>query len=157
MRTQLDFAPLYRSSVGFDRMFNLLENASRVQSIDNWPPYDIVKSGDDDYQITMAVAGFGQDELTVTHEPNLLVVAGQKAGEDNGQYLHRGLTGRSFQRRFELADHVKVAGANLTNGLLTIELKREIPEAMKPRRIEIGTAPGSSGEPRQIEAAQQAA
>lgn len=157
MRTQLDFAPLYRSSVGFDRMFNLLENASRVQSIDNWPPYDIVKIGDDDYQITMAVAGFGQDELTVTHEPNLLVVAGQKAGEDRGQYLHRGLTGRSFQRRFELADHVKVAGANLTNGLLTIELKREIPEAMKPRRIEIGTAPGSSGEPRQIEAAQQAA
>lgn len=157
MRTQLDFAPLYRSSVGFDRMFNLLENANRVQSIDNWPPYDIVKTGDDDYQITMAVAGFGQDELTVTHEPNLLVVAGQKAGEDHGQYLHRGLTGRSFQRRFELADHVKVAGANLTNGLLTIELKREIPEAMKPRRIEIGTAPGSSGEPRQIEAGQQAA
>lgn len=157
MRTSLDFAPLYRSSIGFDRMFNLLENASRVQTIDNWPPYDIVKMGDDDYQITMAVAGFAQDELSVTHEPNLLVVAGQKAGEDNGQYLHRGLTGRSFQRRFELADHVKVAGADLTNGLLTIALKREIPEAMKPRRIEIGTASGSSNEPRQIEAGQQAA
>lgn len=157
MRTTLDFSPLYRSSIGFDRMFNLLENASRIQSIDNWPPYDIVKMGDDDYQITMAVAGFTQDELTVTHEPNLLVVAGQKAGEDNGQYLHRGLTGRSFQRRFELADHVKVAGASLTNGLLSIELKREIPEAMKPRRIEIGSASSSSSEPRQIQADQQAA
>ena len=157
MRTILDFSPLYRSSVGFDRMFNLLENASRIQTIDNWPPYDIVKIGDDDYQITMAVAGFAQDELTVTHEPNLLVVAGQKAGEDNGQYLHLGLTGRSFQRRFELADHVKVADANLTNGLLTIELKREIPEAMKPHRIEIGSALSPSNEPRQIEASQQAA
>lgn len=157
MRTTLDFAPLYRSSIGFDRMFDMLENASRVQSVDNWPPYDIVKMGDDDYQITMAVAGFAQDELSVTHEPNLLVVAGQKAGEDNGQYLHRGLTGRSFQRRFELADHVKVSGADLTNGLLTIALKREIPEAMKPRRIEIGTASSSPGEPRQIEASQQAA
>jgi len=157
MRTTLDFSPLYRSSVGFDRMFNLLENASRIQTIDNWPPYDIVKAGDDDYQIIMAVAGFAQDELTLTHEPNLLVVAGQKAGEDNGQYLHRGLTGRSFQRRFELADHVKVAGANLTNGLLTIELKREIPEAMKARRIEIGSASSSLNEPRQIEAGQQAA
>ncbi|HTN62111.1 MAG TPA: Hsp20 family protein [Devosia sp.] len=157
MRTTFDFSPLYRSSVGFDRIFNLLENTGRVQTIDTWPPYDIVKTGDDDYQITMAVAGFAQDELTVTHEPNLLVVAGQKAGEDNGQYLHRGLTGRSFQRRFELADHVKVADANLTNGLLTIELKREIPEAMKPRRIEICCASGSSNEPRQIEAGQQAA
>ena len=94
MRTTLDFSPLYRSSIGFDRMFNLLETASRIQSVDNWPPYDIVKTGEDDYQMTMAVAGFAQDELTVTHEPNLLVVAGQKAGEDNGQYLHRGLTGR---------------------------------------------------------------
>ena len=157
MRTTLDFAPLYRSSVGFDRMFNLLENASRVPAIDTWPPYDIVKTGDDDYQVIVAVAGFSQDELTLTHEPNLLIVGGQKADEDNGQYLHRGLSGRSFQRRFELADHVKVAGANLVNGLLTIELKREIPEAMKPRRIEIGTAPNALAQSRQIEAGQQAA
>tara|TARA_R110002124_G_scaffold16882_5_gene71389 strand:- start:3422 stop:3919 length:498 start_codon:yes stop_codon:yes gene_type:complete len=157
MRTTLDFTPLYRSSIGFDRMFNLLENASRVQAVDTWPPYDIVKTGDDDYQITMAVAGFAQDELTITHEPNLLVVNGQKAGEDNGQYLHRGLTGRAFQRRFELADHVRVDGASLVNGLLTIDLKREIPEAMKPRRIDIGTSPSAASEPRRIAPEQQAA
>ena len=156
MRTNFDFAPLYRSSIGFDRMFNLLENASRLQTVDNWPPYDISKSGDDDYQITMAVAGFSQDELTLTQEPNLLVVTGEKTGEDNGQYLHRGIAGRSFQRRFELADHVKVAGASLVNGLLNIELKREIPEAMKPRRIEIGTG-SKADEPRQIETDKQAA
>ena len=157
MRTTLDFAPLYRSSIGFDRMFDLLETASRMPSDDNWPPYDIVKTGEDDYQLTVAVAGFAQDELTVTHEGNLLVVAGQKSGEDNGQYLHRGLTGRSFERRFELADHVKVAGASLVNGLLTLDLKREIPETLKPRRIEIGTAHNASTEPRQIETGQQAA
>jgi molecular chaperone IbpA len=157
MRTTLDFAPLYRSSIGFDRMFDLLENASRIQSIDNWPPYDIVKTGEDDYQLTVAVAGFAQDELTITHEPNLLVVAGQKSSEDSGQYLHRGLTGRNFECRFELADHVKVAGASLVNGLLTLDLQREIPEAMKPRRIEIGTASNTPKEPRQIETGQQAA
>jgi molecular chaperone IbpA len=118
-------------------MLNALEAASRVETIDNWPPYDIVKSGEDDYRITMAVAGFGQDELTIAQEQNMLMVSGQKAGEDNGEYLHRGIAGRAFQRRFELADHVKVVGANLVNGLLTIDLKREIPEEMKPRRIEI--------------------
>lgn len=157
MRTTLDFAPLYRSSIGFDRMFNLLENASRLQSIDSWPPYDITKTGEDDYQITMAVAGFSQDELVLTQEPNLLVVTGQKSGEDKGEYLHRGIAGRSFQRRFELADHVRVVGASLVNGLLAVELKREIPEAMKPRRIEIGTASGVAAEPRRIETDKQAA
>ena len=157
MRTSLDFAPLYRSSIGFDRMFNLLENASRVQAIDSWPPYDIVKTGEDDYQITMAVAGFSQADLTITHEPNLLVVSGQKAGEDNAQYLHRGISNRTFERRFELADHVKVADANLSNGLLTINLRRELPEAMKPRRIEIGMAVRTPVEPQQIEANRQAA
>jgi molecular chaperone IbpA len=157
MRTSLDFAPLYRSSIGFDRMFNLLENASRVQAIDSWPPYDIVKTGEDHYQITMAVAGFSQADLTITHEPNLLVVSGQKAGEDNAQYLHRGISNRTFERRFELADHVKVADANLSNGLLTINLRRELPEAMKPRRIEIGTAARTPVEPQQIEANRQAA
>lgn len=157
MRTTLDFAPLYRSSVGFDRMFNLLENASRVQSIDNWPPYDIVKTGDDDYQITMAVAGFAQEELSLTHEPNLLVVEGRKSSEDKRQYLHRGIAGRTFQRRFELADHVRVTGASLANGLLTVELKREIPEAMKPRRIEIGTGSEAWSASRQLETNKQAA
>jgi molecular chaperone IbpA len=157
MRTNLDFAPLYRSSIGFDRMFNLLESASRVQSIDNWPPYDIVKKGDDDYQITMAVAGFTDEELTLTYEPNLLVVEGRKAGEEEREYLHRGIAGRTFQRRFELADHVKVNGASLVNGLLTVDLKREIPEARKPRRIEIGTSPSAWSEPPQIEDTQRAA
>jgi molecular chaperone IbpA len=158
MRTTLDFAPLYRSSIGFDRMFNLLENASRLQSIDSSPPYDITKTGDDDYQITMAVAGFSQDDLTLTQEPNLLIVTGQKSAEDTGDYLHRGIAGRSFQRRFELADHVKVVGASLVNGLLAVELRREIPEAMKPRRIEIGTSAGGAGaEPRQLETDKHAA
>ncbi|CAN7729430.1 MULTISPECIES: Hsp20 family protein [Neorhizobium] len=137
MRTNLDFSPLFRSSVGFDRMFNLLEKAGSFDVIDSWPPYDILKTTEDDYRITMAVAGFAQDELTLTQEQNMLLVSGQKAKEDEGQYLHRGIGGRSFQRRFQLADHVKVVGASLTNGLLTVDLKREIPEAMKPRRIEI--------------------
>jgi molecular chaperone IbpA len=140
MRTAFDFSPLYRSSIGFDRIVDLLENSSRVTTIDNWPPYDIARTGEDAYRITMAVAGFSQDELSVTHEPNILVVAGERTGEDNVDYLHRGIAGRPFQRRFELADHVKVVGANLANGLLTIDLKREVPEEMKPRRIEIGNA-----------------
>lgn len=160
MRTTFDFAPLFRSSVGFDRMLDALESASRVEPIDNWPPYDIVKLGEDDYRISMAVAGFTQDNLTITQEQNMLMVAGQKSdeGEANGQYLHRGIAARAFQRRFELADHVKVVGASLVNGLLTIELKRELPEEMKPRRIAI--APGEAlpkVETKQIEAEKLAA
>ncbi|MFG1192673.1 Hsp20 family protein [Xanthobacter flavus] len=143
MSTAFDLSPLYRSSVGFDRILNSLENAGRFATIDAWPPYDIVKTGDDDYRIEMAVAGFTEDELTVTQEQNMLIVAGQKSGEDqSGRYLHRGIAARSFQRRFELADHVKVAGASLVNGLLTISLQREIPEEMKPRRIAIATTDG---------------
>ncbi|RUU04277.1 Hsp20 family protein, partial [Mesorhizobium sp. USDA-HM6] len=137
MRTTFDFTPLFRSSIGFDRMLDALETASRMDTVDKWPPYDIAKLGDDQYRITMAVAGFSQDELTMTQERNMLVVSGQKAGEDQGEYLHRGIAGRAFQRRFELADYVKVVGASLVNGLLTVDLKREIPEEMKPRRIEI--------------------
>ena len=138
MRTAFDFSPLYRSSIGFDRVFDLLENASRTPSVDNWPPYDIARTGEDAYRITMAVAGFGQDELSIVHELNMLVVSGERIAEDNGDYLHRGIAGRPFERRFELADHVKVTGAGLVNGLLTIDLQREIPEEMKPRKIEIG-------------------
>lgn len=158
MRTTLDFSPLFRSSVGFDRIFNLLDSAGRIEPIDSWPPYDIVKTGDDDYRITMAVAGFTEDELTVTQEPNLLVVHGAKPGEDEARYLYRGFAGRQFQRRFELADHVKVVGAGLANGLLTIDLKRELPEEMRPRRIEIarGTALPKAETPR-IEARTKAA
>lgn len=137
MRTAFDFSPLFRSTVGFDRVFDLLDNASRLSSVDNWPPYDIIKTGEDEYRVTLAVAGFGENELNVTQERNLLVVSGERAANEDIQYLHRGIAGRSFQRRFELADHVRVVGANLANGLLTVELKREVPEAMKPRRIDI--------------------
>ncbi|KAB2680970.1 Hsp20 family protein [Brucella pseudintermedia] len=158
MRPTFDFSPLFRSSVGFDRMLNALEAASRVESIDNWPPYDIAKLGEDDYRITMAVAGFSQKDLTISQEQNMLMVAGQKADEDNVQYLHRGIAGRAFQRRFELADHVKVVGASLTDGLLTIDLKRQIPEEMKPRRIEIVAGEAlPKVETQQIEAEKQAA
>lgn len=158
MSTTFDFTPLFRSSIGFDRMLNALEAASRVQSIDNWPPYDIAKTGEDTYQVTLAVAGFSQDELSITQEQTMLMVSGQKAGEDSAQYLHRGIAGRSFQRRFELADHVKVVGASLVDGLLTIDLKREVPEEMKPRRIEIASAQAlPAGEAKQIEADKHAA
>ncbi|TDW33362.1 molecular chaperone IbpA [Rhizobium azibense] len=138
MRNEFDFAPLYRSSIGFDRVFNLLNNAQRFQAVDTWPPYDIVKAGEDEYRITMAVAGFAEEDLSVTHERNVLVIAGAKPDKEDMQYLHHGIAGRSFERRFELADHVKVLGASLKNGLLSVELKREIPEEMKPRRIAIG-------------------
>ncbi|MBZ9711540.1 Hsp20 family protein [Mesorhizobium sp. B3-2-1] len=139
-----------------------LERTSRIETIDNWPPYNIAKTSDDDYRITMAVAGFWQAELTLTQEQNMLVVSGQKTGDDEGddksQYLHRGIAGRAFQRRFELADHVKVVGAALVNGLLTIDLKREIPEEMKPRKIEVAadtTLP--KGAMKQIEGEKKAA
>ncbi|MDK4723814.1 Hsp20 family protein [Rhizobium sp. CNPSo 3968] len=158
MRTNLDFSPLFRSSIGFDRMLNALEAASRVDTIDNWPPYDIVKTGEDDYRIAMAVAGFSEDELTITQEQNLLVVSGQKANGEEVHYLHRGIANRAFQRRFELADHVKVVGAGLVNGLLTVDLKREIPEEMKPRRIEISTDMAlPKAETKQIETEKHAA
>jgi len=139
MRTEFDFSPFYRSSIGFDRVFDLLGNATRVSSIDNFPPYDIAKTGEDSYRIQMAVAGYAPEELSLTSEPNLLVVTGEKANAAQGEFLHRGIANRSFSRRFELADHVKVARANLENGLLTVDLQREIPEAMKPRRIAITT------------------
>ncbi|MDK1384839.1 Hsp20 family protein [Sinorhizobium sp. 8-89] len=137
MRTNLDFTPFYRSSIGFDRMFDLLENASL--NADNWPPYNIVKLGEDAYRIVIAVAGFAEDELTITHEANMLVVNGAKSEDKEEEYLHQGLAVRPFARRFELADHVLVEGAKLENGLLVINLRREIPEEMKPRRITIQT------------------
>lgn len=149
MRTTFDFSPLFRSSIGFERLVNALEAASRVESIDNWSPYDIAKTDEDEYRITMAVAGFSEDELSITQEQNMLLVAGSKTPDENTQYLHRGIAGRSFQRRFQLADHVRVEGATLVNGLLTINLRREIPEEMKPRRIAIS----SQEKTMQIEAA----
>ena len=161
MRTNFDMTPFYRSSIGFDRVFDLLENASRVQPIDNWPPYDILRDGEDSYRISMAVAGFTPEDLTMTYQPNLLIVSGSKAGQDEGNYLHRGIPLRSFERRFELADFVEVSNASFENGILTVELKRELPETMKPRRIEIGMGSGSGQhavtEPKQIEEQKQAA
>src|SRR4051812_18117264 len=137
MRTY-DVSPLYRSTVGFDRVFDLLDHAGRAEP--NWPPYDIEKLGETEYRITMAVAGFAPDEIELVQKENSLLVAGQNRGPEEGrQYLHRGIAARAFKQTFNLADHVKVSGARLENGLLTIDLVREVPEAMKPRRIEIGT------------------
>jgi molecular chaperone IbpA len=151
MRTNLDFSPFYRSSIGFDRIFNLLENASLPQNGDNWPPYDIAKIGEDSYRIVIAVAGFGEGELSITHEPNMLVVSGAKSENEEVQYLHHGLALRPFTRRFELADYVSVAGARLENGLLVIDLKKEIPEEMKPRRIAINADPSKKPASKHIE------
>lgn len=156
MRTDLDFALLYRSSVGFDRVFNLLNNAQRLHAVDSWPLYDIVKTGENDYRIEIAVAGFGEDDLDITQERNVLIVKGQKTETKDGEYLHRGIAGRSFERKFELADHVRVEDAALANGLLQVSLKREIPEAMKPRKIAIGGATFQN-EPLQLEADRQVA
>lgn len=151
MMSTIDFSPLFRSSIGFDRIFDLLENSSRLQPIDNWPPYDIVREGEDTYRITMAVAGFKPEELSVTYEPNLLVVRGTKSEKEDTEYLHHGMATRSFERRFELADFVEISDAAVENGLLVLSMKRELPEAMKPRRIAIGNT-SSASEPRQIEA-----
>ena len=147
MRTEYDFSPLFRSTVGFDRMFDLLQHATHGGVDENYPPYDIERTGEDSYRVTLAVAGFKPDDLNVVAQQNMLVVTGERrsraeanGGEQQRQVLHRGIAGRSFERRFELADHVKVASADLADGLLTIELKREIPEAMRPRRIEVGSA-----------------
>ncbi|HTR85762.1 MAG TPA: Hsp20 family protein [Reyranella sp.] len=133
-----DYSPFYRASVGFDRVFDLLDNVAG-QSANGYPPYNIEKSGDNAYKIVMAVAGFSDAELNVTQKENELLVTGQSAanGEGDKQYLYRGIAGRNFERRFQLADHVKVVGAKLANGLLTIELQREIPEEKKPRAIAI--------------------
>jgi molecular chaperone IbpA len=139
MRTNLDFTPFYRSSVGFDRMFNLLENASRIAGSPNLPSYDIVRKGEDAYRVMIAVPGYAMENLEITQQPNTLVVTGSLGEEaaDGADYLHRGIERRSFVHRFEIADHVEIVGAELVNGMLTIDLKREIPEALKPRKIQI--------------------
>ena len=147
-----DFAPLYRSTVGFDRLANMLDQAAGVDANSGYPPYNIERTSEDEYRITMAVAGFGEDDLNIEVKENTLTVTGKKAekSEDEGpQVLHRGIATRSFERRFQVADHVEVTGAGLENGLLFITLKREIPEAMKPRSIAIGK--GSSKKQKTIE------
>jgi molecular chaperone IbpA len=138
MRTNFDFTPFRRSTVGFDRLFDLLENGASLAAGESYPPFDLERDGEDHYRITLAVAGFRQDEIDITAKQNLLIVSGRKADEDGRSFVHRGIAARSFERRFILGDHVQVRGAELRDGLLSIELVREIPEEMKPRKIEIG-------------------
>jgi molecular chaperone IbpA len=137
---RFDFSPYRRTMVGFDRLFDLLENQNRMSSGDNYPPFNIERRGDDAYRITLAVAGFKPAEIDITAQQNLLVVQGKKGEEASaGQFLHVGIAQRGFERRFELADYVRVEDANLEDGLLTVDLVREVPEAMKPKKIAVGT------------------
>lgn len=139
MRSAFDFAPFRRSTVGFDRLFDMLENSGQAQ--ENYPPFDLIKTGENQYRIELAVAGFKPDELDITAQQNVLIVSGRKSEEteDTGaDYVYRGIANRSFERRFALADHIQVKGADMRDGLLVVDLVREIPEAMKPRKIDIG-------------------
>ena len=141
MRSAFDFAPYRRSTVGFDRLFDMLENSSFGNGGENYPPFDLIKAGDNDYRIELAVAGFKPDEIDITSQQSQLIVSGRKSeesGEGGPDYIYRGIANRSFERRFALADHIQVRGADLKDGLLVIELVREIPEAMKPKKISIG-------------------
>lgn len=142
--TPFDFSPLFRSSVGFDSLSRIVDSAMKLdEAAPSYPPYNIEKKADDSYRITMAVAGFAQADLTITAQENTLLVAGKQEKDSNAEYLHRGIAARAFERRFQLADHIRVTGAAMENGLLHIDLVREVPEAAKPRLIEIadGTAP----------------
>ena len=160
MRSAFDFSPYRRNTVGFDRLFDFLESAARTDISDNYPPFDIEKLSDDSYRITLAVAGFKQNEIDITARQNLLVITGRKAENRNkdGNFLHVGIATRAFERRFELADFVRVEGADLRDGLLSVELVREIPDTMKPRKISINggsteTIEGNSEAPQdQVEA-----
>jgi len=136
--SRLDFTPYRRTTVGFDRLFDLLESQVRNNSGDNYPPFNVERRGEDEYRITIAVAGFRPDEIEITAQQNQLLVTGRKNGNDEGQFIHRGIATRAFERRFALGDYVQVRAADLRDGLLSIELVREIPEAMKPRKISIG-------------------
>ena len=149
---RFDFSPLFRSTIGFDRLTRLVDAATRVDTASlAYPPYNIEKTGEDAYRLTMAVAGFSQDELEITAQENTLLVTGKaKKAEDENRYLHRGIARRGFERRFSLADHIKVVGASLVNGMLHVDLVREVPEAAKPRKVQIGT-----GQPEQVPASQQ--
>ncbi len=141
---RFDFSPLFRSTIGFDRFARLVDSATRFDTATpTYPPYNIETTGEDSYRLTMAVAGFSRDEIDVTVEKNSLVIAGkaQKENEETqGRYLHRGIARRAFERRFSLADHIKVSGASMDNGLLHVDLAREVPEEAKPRQIKIGEA-----------------
>ena len=159
MRSAFDFAPFRRSTVGFDRLFDMLENNQAGNGGENYPPFDLIKLGDNQYRIELAVAGFKADEIDITAQQNVLLVTGRKKdeAEDRGtDYIYRGIANRSFERRFALADHIQVTGADLKDGLLSVELVREIPEAMKPKKIDIGgSQKGAIGGGRQEPASKQ--
>ncbi|HUB14903.1 MAG TPA: Hsp20 family protein [Acetobacteraceae bacterium] len=139
--TSYDFAPLFRTAIGFDRLARLMDTAVSTAEAPSYPPYNIEKTGDDTYRLTMAVAGFRPEDLDLTVKENTLVISGRVATEGNkGELLYRGIAGRAFERRFVLADHIVVEGADLVNGLLHVGLKRVVPEALKPRKIAIGGA-----------------
>ena len=146
-----DLTPFYRSTVGFDRLFTMLDSLGQPGEAQTYPPYNIERTGENAYRITMAVAGFDESELSIEAREHTLTVKGEKAEEkgDESQFLHRGIAKRAFERRFQLADHVEIKSASLKNGLLHIDLTREIPEAAKPRRIEISSV---ASQPKQIEA-----
>jgi len=149
----VDFSPLYRSTVGFDRLFTMLDSLGQLDGGQTYPPYNIERTGEDAYRISMAVAGFSEDDISVEAHRNVLTIKGEKRDEqnrDNSEFLYRGIASRSFERRFQLADHVEVAGAALKDGLLHIDLVRNVPEEMKPRRIPVARA--SADGAKQIEA-----
>jgi molecular chaperone IbpA len=154
----VDFSPLYRSTVGFDRLFSLLDNRNFAEQSQSYPPYNIERTGENTYRITMAVAGFDEKELSIEFQAHALTVKGEK-GEDDGaeqnEYLYRGIANRAFERRFQLADHVEVQNASLKNGLLHIDLVRNIPEAMKPRRIAIAAEAGDTAKTIEAQVAPQ--
>ncbi|QDM39957.1 Hsp20 family protein [Altererythrobacter sp. TH136] len=140
--SRLDFTPYRRTTVGFDKLFDILESQVRNNAGDNYPPFNIERRGDDDYRITLAVAGFRASDLDITAQQNLLVIQGKKRPETTqGEVLHLGIANRGFERRFELADYVRVENADLADGLLTIDLVREVPEAMRPKKIIVGGQP----------------
>ncbi|MDX8520087.1 Hsp20 family protein [Mesorhizobium dulcispinae] len=148
----VDFSPLYRSTVGFDRLFTMLDTLGQPESAQTYPPYNIERTGENAYRISMAVAGFSEDEISIEAHRNVLTVKGERKEEGNGEgseLLYRGIAARAFERRFQLADHVEVEGATLKNGLLFVDLKRNIPEELKPRKIAITS---SSDKAKQIEA-----
>ena len=138
MRSAFDFAPYRRSTIGFDRLFDLLENSGLGQGSETYPPFDLIQVDNNHYRINLAVAGFGRDDIDITAQQNQLIVTGKKADDDKVDFIHRGIANRQFERRFGLADFVKVAEADLADGMLSIELVREIPEAMRPRKVAIG-------------------
>ncbi len=147
MRSTLDFTPYRQSWIGFDHLFDMLENTASQIETGGFPPFDLEQEGEDVYRIRLAVAGFTRNDIEITAQPNMLVITGRRQETPEGRYLYRGIAAQPFQRQFQLADHVVVTGARLNDGLLEVELKREIPDAIKPRKIEIGT----SAAPKKVE------